>query len=102
MSHLSCGVSLLHNFEHGKSWNEWKLGRDGIKIRWNSHGRPWSATFLPEVAQEQGWDHLATIKELVRKAGHSFSHDILHELELSSYQSSKTQITHAEYLESKM
>jgi hypothetical protein len=28
-----------------------------------------SATFLPEVAPEQGWDRRATLEALVRKAG---------------------------------
>lgn len=28
-----------------------------------------SATYLPEVAQEQGWDQQAAVDSLIRKAG---------------------------------
>lgn len=29
-----------------------------------------SAVFLPEVAQEQGWNHVETIDHLIRKSGY--------------------------------
>jgi uncharacterized protein (TIGR00296 family) len=81
LSQLECSVSLLHAFEQAQSWDDWEVGTHGISIhfthpkedtRGSSRGTrraAYSATFLPEVADEQQWDVLETIKHLIRKAG---------------------------------
>lgn len=33
----------------------------------------YGATFLPEVAEEEGWDQLTTLKYLVHKAGYFYT-----------------------------
>ena len=51
---LSCGVSLLTDFEDGLGALEWTVGKHGIIIDFAVGGRSMSATFLPQVASEQG------------------------------------------------
>ena len=51
---LKVGISLLTDFEEIQDKYDWEIGKHGL---WIEHqGR--SATFLPEVALEQGWDHV--------------------------------------------
>lgn len=50
---LHCGVSLLIGFQDGESYLDWEVGKHGIIIDFNAHGRSYSATYLPEVAEEQ-------------------------------------------------
>lgn len=86
---LSCSVSLLTNFEPAKNALDWKVGVHGINIdfqdtsksitpnEWSSAifvilppgRRSYGATYLPEVAMEQGWDQETTLTYLVKKAG---------------------------------
>ena len=62
-------VSLLHTFEHAKNALDWEVGKHGIMIDFSVDEEVFSATFLPEVAEEEGWDQLTTLKYLTRKAG---------------------------------
>lgn len=58
----------------------------------------YGGTFLPEVAAEQGWDKITTIKYLVRKAGYNRSHEeVLDKIELTTYESSKEKLTYKDY-----
>ena len=69
---LHCGVSLLHSYEHGRAWDDWVPGTHGVIIRFPDPGlsrRSLQATFLPEIAEREGWDHRETIGHLVSKAG---------------------------------
>lgn len=76
MKHLHCGVSLLVNYEEGKAWNDFEvgfghcplcyasaltyggamqIGKHGIIIEFGfTNGDHYNATYLPEVAKEQG------------------------------------------------
>ncbi len=67
---LTCTVSLLQNFEQIKDPLDWVVGKHGIQIKFKAKGQSYSATFLPEVAPEQGWDQKQTISQLLRKAGY--------------------------------
>ena len=49
---MNVGVSLLVNFEKGKKYNEWEVGKHGIIIDFEEGGEEFNATFLPEVAGE--------------------------------------------------
>ena len=41
---------------------DWVIGIHGIRIEFhNERGAKRSATYLPEVAHEQGWNHIQTI-----------------------------------------
>lgn len=62
---LDLTISVLTAPEPIGNWREIELGRHGIVLR--RDGR--SATFLPQVATEQGWDLEQTLVHLSRKAG---------------------------------
>ena len=66
---LNVGVSLLVNFESAKDHLDWEVGKHGIEIDFEVNGVAYGATYLPEVAYEQNWDQITTIKSLVKKGG---------------------------------
>ena len=68
---LSATVSLLQEFEIIKDPYDWEVGTHGIQIKFKADGQNYSATFLPEVAKEQGWDQKQTLMELLEKAGYN-------------------------------
>jgi uncharacterized protein (TIGR00296 family) len=92
LSKLNCSVSLLTNFEPTKGWSDWQIGKHGIKIEfYNEKGQKRSATYLPEVALEQEWDHIETIDSLMRKGGYKapITNDIRNQLSVTRYESEK-------------
>jgi AMME syndrome candidate gene 1 protein len=105
-SGLTCSVSLLTNFEVAKTWNDWTIGVHGITIEFigpkDFVGK--SATFLPEVAKENGWDHRETLQHLVRKAGYHTATNPLsteflrNNIRVKRYQSLKHSATYDEYI----
>jgi uncharacterized protein (TIGR00296 family) len=99
---LNCSVSLLTDFEHVDSWDDWEIGEHGIRIRWAAEGQEKYATstFLPEVPHQQGWDRLQTMSELVQKAGYRFDKTLLDDLEVTRYKSSKASAEYSEFLQS--
>jgi AMMECR1 domain-containing protein len=42
-----------------------------LRISWTHAGRRYGATYLPDVAREQGWTKEETLVSLMRKAGWS-------------------------------
>jgi uncharacterized protein (TIGR00296 family) len=89
---LNCSVSLLTNFQSGRCWNDWEIGVHGIRIEFvNEKGQKRSATYLPEVADEQGWDHIEAIDSLLRKGGFKaqITDDVRKRIQLTKYQSEK-------------
>lgn len=89
---LNCSVSLLTNFEPAKSWNDWEIGIHGIRIEFhNEKGHRRSATYLPEIASEQEWDHLETIDSLLRKGGYKaqITNEFRNSIDVTRYQSEK-------------
>ena len=56
MPSLGVAVSLLTQFEDMAHPMDWEVGKHGIEIDFRHGGRKYSGTFLPEVAEEQGWD----------------------------------------------
>lgn len=52
---LHVSVSILRHFEDGVDYLDWELGRHGIPIEFhNEKGHKRTATYLPDVAEEQG------------------------------------------------
>jgi uncharacterized protein (TIGR00296 family) len=114
---LRVGVSLLIEYETAHTVHDWTIGVHGIIIRFSDatvidepdernhqsdkpcnsklpkrgHHREYSATFLPEVAEAQGWDQHQTVSSLIRKAGyHGPIHDrFLQRIRCTRYKSSK-------------
>ncbi|XP_006460126.1 hypothetical protein AGABI2DRAFT_142453 [Agaricus bisporus var. bisporus H97] len=121
---LECGVSLLTNFEDAQSYLDWTIGVHGIQITFphpslitqSSSGAPtpyssspnlprlssfrsFSATYLPEVIPEQGWDKLDAIDSAIEKAGWNgvITEDLRRSIKLRRYQSKKCSVTWDEY-----
>lgn len=105
---LEVSVTLLDNFERITSSKLWVVGKHGLKVYFDLDGDQFSGTFLPSVAEEQGWDQTTTLWYLLRKAGHdgvsksqtvAFYDKGIREgwLELTRYEGKKDSLTYAEY-----
>lgn len=68
---LECAVTLLTDFEPAKDNMDWEIGVHGLRISFTERGRRYGATYLPDVAKEQGWNKEETLISLMRKAGWS-------------------------------
>ncbi|KAJ5888484.1 hypothetical protein N7495_008525 [Penicillium taxi] len=66
---LSCSLTLLGSFEPCTNAMDWVLGTHGLRISFINRGRRYGATYLPDVAVEQGWTKEETIESLMHKAG---------------------------------
>ncbi|BFZ56445.1 hypothetical protein PYCC9005_003491 [Savitreella phatthalungensis] len=69
---MQCSVSVLADFTPlAAPYDGWEIGRHGLQISYDVVGgrRGLSATFLPEVAEEQGWTKDQTLDALFRKGG---------------------------------
>jgi len=99
VKNLNCEVSLLVQFEKAKSPIDWVVGTHGIDIDFKDQkGNSYSATFLPEVAEEEGWDQKTTLQFLIRKAGYRGSlESVFDNIEVTRYQSIKKTISYDEY-----
>ena len=96
---LNCGISLLHSFEDAKDVLDWEVGKHGIRIFIDGY----SATYLPEVATEQGWTREEALASLARKAGFPgrFDSSCYARAKLQRYQSAKLKVTWDEYQQAK-
>ena len=96
---LRVGVSLLVNYELCQNCFDWEVGLHGIIIKFYFGGSHYNGTFLPEVAQQQGWSQQDTIAHLVHKAGFkgALSNDLLAAINCNRYQSSKQRMDFIEY-----
>ncbi|QDZ20700.1 hypothetical protein A3770_04p32180 [Chloropicon primus] len=107
LEYLDCTVSLLTNFEKGLQWDDWEVGTHGMIIEFedpnNPAGYSYSATYLPEVAHEQGWTREECIDSLISKAGYTKNPTNVrlnpkNPLRLTRYQSSLCTVSYQEYL----
>lgn len=79
---------------------DWVLGTHGIRIEFlNERGARRTATYLPQVATEQGWDQLQTIDSLLRKGGYrgQITQDIRRSIKLTRYTSTECQMSYDEW-----
>lgn len=89
----------MTNFEHVKDPFDWEVGKHGIEIDFEHKNRKYGATFLPEVAEEQGWDQKETLIYLVDKAGYYGKFEyIMEKIKVKRYQSIKVFLSYEEYL----
>lgn len=84
---LRCCFSLLHTFEPCASWTDWTIGKHGLIAECDGY----SATYLPSVAEEQGWSQRETLVSLLEKAGFDdeVTDDVLQKVHMTRYQVSK-------------
>ncbi|KAK5044656.1 hypothetical protein LTR84_010548 [Exophiala bonariae] len=66
---LSCSLTLLAEFEPCRDAMDWTLGTHGLRISFTHRSRRHGATYLPDVAVEQGWSKEETVESLMKKAG---------------------------------
>ena len=99
IKNLNCEVSLLVEFEKAKNPEDWVVGTHGIDIDFKDQfGQSYSATFLPEVAEEEKWDQKTTLQFLIRKAGYRGSlESVYNNIEVTRDQSIKKTISYDEY-----
>lgn len=101
---LYCSVSVLTNFEENVNCLDWEIGVHGIRIEfYNEKGAHRTATYLPEVAKEQGWNQIQTIDSLLRKGGYkgTITAEVRGSIKVTRYQSEKVTVDYNEYLASK-
>ncbi|KAA8496687.1 Uncharacterized protein FVE85_0416 [Porphyridium purpureum] len=97
---LQVGVSLLFDFEtvrHGL--HDWTIGVHGLLLDFKVRKQSFSATFLPDVIPEQGWDKETTLRQLVHKSGYEgqISAETLQRAVLTRYKSSKCSMDFSAY-----
>lgn len=66
---LACSITLLANFTPCNDAMDWILGVHGLRISFIHRGKRYGATYLPDVAVEQGWTKEECVESLMRKAG---------------------------------
>ncbi|KAL9625562.1 MAG: hypothetical protein Q9160_000275 [Pyrenula sp. 1 TL-2023] len=69
LSSLACSITLLANFTPCNDAMDWTLGSHGLRISFVHRGKRYGATYLPDVAVEQGWTKEECVESLMRKAG---------------------------------
>ncbi|KAI8813933.1 hypothetical protein BJ742DRAFT_672178, partial [Cladochytrium replicatum] len=129
---LSCGTSLLIDFEGGDDHLDWEVkgndmrvyspidsvfGKQAVCVLFTdeselsrfstnlpSNSSPevsffCKATYLPEVAEEQGWAKEEAIDSLLRKGGNrwAITESVRGRIILTRYQSAKAKRSHADY-----
>lgn len=94
-------MTLLTNFsEPDKDPMNWTVGEHGIRLSFTDKGRRYGATYLPDVAKDQGWTKDETIASLMRKAGWSGRKDEwrgVKGLEIVRYEGKKVTLDYAEW-----
>ncbi|KAK4143082.1 AMMECR1 domain-containing protein [Dichotomopilus funicola] len=96
---LEVAVTLLTDFEDADDEMDWELGTHGLRISFVYHGRRYGATYLPDVATEQGWTKEETLVSLMRKAGWVGKKERWNEVPLNvvRYQGKKKTVEYAEF-----
>lgn len=95
LSTLRCTVSVLFGFEPCARWDDWVIGKHGVRV---SFMGKYGSTFLPKVAEEMGYDHLTTLKQLALKAGYRGTVDeafLLTQTKVTRYQVSLASVDYA-------
>lgn len=96
---LQAAVTLLTDFEAVDDAYDWDIGTHGIRLSFHDGGRRYGATYLPDVAAEQGWTKDETLFSLIRKAGWMGSRSRWKDLDLcvTRYQGKKHAMPYAVY-----
>lgn len=116
---LRVSVSLLVQYESCQDAYDWIVGVHGIIITFTpppplassssntissttttTKQQQYSATYLPEVAKEQGWTVQQAVASLVQKAGYygSFTKELFESIQCTRYQSSKYKVSYNDYV----
>jgi len=97
---LTCKLSILYQFETCSHIYGWQIGVHGVLINFTDpQGRQYSATYLPEVAREQGMSRSVAIRELVSKSGYTGPCDqhLLQRIQVTRYQTLVESVAYWEF-----
>ena len=97
---LEVSVTLLTDFETCADPMDWEIGVHGLKVSFYHHHKRYGATYLPDVAVEQGWSKEETLLSLMRKAGWLGRREKWREvgdLKVVRYQGKKESVDYEEY-----
>ncbi|KHN97138.1 ammecr1 family protein [Metarhizium album ARSEF 1941] len=96
---LQAAVTLLTDFEEADDAYDWEVGLHGIRLSFVDRGHRYGATYLPDVASEQGWTQDEALYSLVRKAGWMGGRSRWKSLALkvTRYQGKKASLDYPEY-----
>ncbi|KAG5926801.1 hypothetical protein E4U42_002938 [Claviceps africana] len=96
---LQAAVTLLTDFEEADDAYDWDIGTHGIRLSFTDNGHRYGATYLPNVASEQGWSKDETLYSLIRKAGWIGGRTRWKALELkvTRYQGRKASLNYPEF-----
>jgi len=98
---LHVSVSILRHFEEAADYLDWEVGVHGIRIEFhNERGSKRTATYLPEVAPEQGWTQTQTVDSLLRKGGFKghVTPEVRASVKLTRYQSEKVSVSYQDFV----
>ncbi|OAQ66470.1 ammecr1 family protein [Pochonia chlamydosporia 170] len=96
---LQAAVTLLTDFEEADDPYDWEIGTHGIRLSFTDRGHRYGATYLPDVASEQGWTHDETLYSLIRKGGWMGGRSRWKSLDLkvTRYQGKKASLNYPEF-----
>lgn len=98
---LEVAVTLLTDFEPARGGVEdWEVGKHGIRISFTVGGFQYGSTYLPDVAEEQGWTKEQTLINLMRKAGWNGRRDQWRKVNLRvvRYQGRRRRLTYKQFM----
>ncbi|KAI3408775.1 AMMECR1 domain-containing protein [Psidium guajava] len=99
---LECTVSILTDYENGNNYLDWEVGKHGIIIEFTDpeYNTRRSATYLPEVAANEGWTKIEAIDSLMRKAGYNgtITELLRKRIQLTRYQSTLFTMDYSDYV----
>ena len=101
---LQVGLSLLVNFSKKPLKNnlDWIVGKHGVQMELKYDGQVYDSTFLPEVAEEEGWTQEETLFYLLDKDDFDFKKvpfkKVVDKIKITTYESIKTKLSFSEYV----
>lgn len=90
----------MSNFEVAAHLEDWIIGRHGIILEFSDERNNYKATYLPEVAVEQGWSREETIGSLINKAGYNGDKKLTQlgeHVKITRYTSKRTTLSYLQY-----
>lgn len=100
--YLEVTVSLLTSYETACSYLDWEVGKHGMTLEFTDpHNIHRTATYLPEVAIQEGWTKKEAVESLMRKSGYMgpITDSLRRKLRLTRYQSSLFTLSYSTYEE---
>ncbi|XP_019644910.1 PREDICTED: AMME syndrome candidate gene 1 protein-like [Branchiostoma belcheri] len=98
---LHCSVSLLTELEDADSYLDWEIGTHGVRIEFvDEEGSERTATYLPHVPGERGWNREQTINRLLRKGGYRslITDDLRRSLKLTRYRAQRATASFTDFM----